>query len=31
MWIELGLNVVLAGGALLIYLRSTMVAPQQPA
>ena len=24
MWIELGLNVVLAGGSLLIYLRSTM-------
>jgi hypothetical protein len=25
MWIELGLNVVLAGGSLLIYLRSTMM------
>jgi putative oxidoreductase len=31
MWIELGLNVVLAGGALLIYLRSTMVSLRRPA
>jgi hypothetical protein len=31
MWIELGLNVVLAGGSLLIYLRSTMVSLRRPA
>ena len=31
MWIELGLNFVLAGGALLIYLRSTMVSLRRPA
>jgi len=31
MWIELGLNVVLAGGSLLIYLRSTMGSLRRPA
>ena len=31
MWIELGLNVVLAGGSLLIYLRSTMMSMWRPA
>ena len=31
MWIELGLNVVLVVGSLLIYLRSTMVSLRWPA
>jgi len=31
MWLELGLDVVLAGGSLLIYLRSTMGSPRRPA
>jgi putative oxidoreductase len=31
MWLELGLNVVLAGTSLLIYLRSIMRSPRRPA
>jgi putative oxidoreductase len=31
MWLELGLDVVLAGGSLLIYLRSTMGSLRRPA